>query len=41
MTDHDELIEILLERYGLSEKARAYFAIAQPRPAGELEEQAK
>ena len=43
MTDHDELMEILLEyiqRYGLSEKARAYFANSRPRTAGDPDEQA-
>ena len=43
MTDHDELMEILLEyiqRYGLSEKARAYFTSTPPRTAGDPDEQA-
>ncbi len=44
MTDYDELMEILLEyiqRYGLSEKARAFFVRTSERTAGVSEEQAR
>ena len=34
------LMEILRKRYGLSEKARAYFTSTRPRPAGDPDEQA-